>query len=609
MTNPAAWGVSDGFEDIAGQWHRADPSVVDAVLRAMGADDGDPPPPALVTVRLDRQLPDLGTGVIVLEDGGEVRVSGPPPGDLPPGYHCFRPDGGAAFDLVASPGRVPLPERRMWGFSAQLYATRSRLSWGIGDLGDLARLGLWSRSEGANVALINPLHACSPAIPDQPSPYYAGSRCFTNPIYLAVEEIPGAAAVDGLDELAKAGRALNAERIIDRQRVWSLKSSALEDIFASFQGDPGFDGYRQMRGEPLARFATFCALSEIYGHGFQNWPPEYRHPTSQHVRQFARSPAGRSRVDYHAWLQWRLSQQTERAAETVGVVQDLAVAVDPAGADAWIWPEAFASGMRVGAPPDEFNTRGQDWALLPFDPWRLRACGYAPWIESLRAGFGCGRGLRVDHVMGLFRLYWIPEGVPPASGVYVRYPHDDLLNILTLEASRAGAFVVGEDLGTVEEAVRRDLRERQVMSYRVWWFEDRPPCEWPEVALGAVTTHDLPTIAGVVSESDIEAQRRIGSSPNEESSARLRSWALERTGSDENTPVEVVIERIYTDLAQAPCLVLTVTLEDALAVAERPNMPGTLDQWPNWSLALPYPLEEFATLPLINAITSVLARP
>jgi 4-alpha-glucanotransferase len=288
------------------------------------------------------------------------------------------------------------------------------------------------------------------------------------------------------------------------------------------------------------------------------------------------------------------------------LVQDLAVGVDPRGPDSWIWQDEFAFGMRVGAPPDEFNTMGQDWAMPPFDPWRLRDGGYLPWIAALRTGLRHGSGLRVDHVMGLFRLYWIPEGAAASEGAYVRYPYHDLLNILTLEAHRAGAFVVGEDLGTVEEEVRRDLDERKVLSYRVWWFEDEPREAWPADALGAVSTHDLPTVAGVLSGSDIDAQRRIGMHPNEEASTALRSKLMQRTGSDDSSPVEDVITRAHVDLARAPCLVLAATLDDALAVEERPNMPGTLGEWPNWSLALPYPLEDIEQMPLPRSIAEQL---
>jgi 4-alpha-glucanotransferase len=262
--------------------------------------------------------------------------------------------------------------------------------------------------------------------------------------------------------------------------------------------------------------------------------------------------------------------------------------------------------MRVGAPPDEFNTLGQDWALPPFDPWRLRAAAYEPWVQSVRGALRHGSGLRIDHVMGMYRLYWIPVGSSPAEGAYVRYPHDALLDIVALEAHRAGAFVVGEDLGTVESGVRGDLAARNLLSYKLWWFQDNPPSTWPVKSLGAVSTHDLPTIAGLWSGSDLQAQRDLGLEPNEDSVARLRAKLLATADAGDSTPVGEVIARLYRDLSTAPCLLLTATLDDALAVRERPNMPGTIEEWPNWRLALPHSLEEVETMPLPRAIANAL---
>jgi 4-alpha-glucanotransferase len=600
--------VEAGFSDTSGGWRQAPDATVQAILAALGAGGDGPAPPALRTVRLDRGLPALPAGRLVLEDGSYAEIDGRLPPDLPPGYHSIEPRHGDPFPLVASPGRLPMPTRDIWGFSAQLYAARSRSSWGIGDLSDLRRIGSWSRSLGAATVLVNPLHASRPTYPQQPSPYFPGSRCFVNPLYLSIEEVPGAAGRLDVASAAREGRELNRRRLIDRDRIWSLKSDSLEAIFSDFSGDPHFDAYRDERGLALESFATFCALAELHGPTWQEWPREFRHPASGATRQFAASPIGRLRIRYHAWLQWLLDGQMARAATKIGVVQDLAVGVDPSGPDSWVWQESFAEGMHVGAPPDEFNTRGQDWAIRPLDPWRMRAAGYEPWIESLRAGFRHGTGLRIDHVMGLYRLYWIPFGATPSEGAYVRYPHDDLLNILALEADRAGAFVMGEDLGTVEDAVREDLGERRVLSYRLWWFEDQPPSTWSFNALGAVTTHDLPTVAGVISGSDLDAQRRLGLHPNEEASAVLRAKLLDRTGSTEATPVPEVIERVYRDLATAPCVLVAVTLDDALAVEERPNMPGTLDEWPNWSIALPAPLEDIEEMSLPRSIAEAMSQ-
>ncbi len=606
--DPRHWGVAPGFHDVGGQWREAPPATIDAILESMRAGPGDPPPPTAVTVRTDHQLPPLGPGRVRLEDGATLEVDLELPPGIPVGYHTFEPADGPDRPLVVSPGRVPYPDHRQWGFATQLYATRSERSWGMGDLADLKELCRWSAGLGAGFTLVNPLHAPTPARPVQPSPYYPGSRCFMNPLYIAVEEVDGADRLSGLDKFVAAGRALNSDRLIDRDRVWDLKSEALEAIFSSFTGDPAFERFRKGRGRALEMFATFCALAEQHGTSWRDWPAGLRHPDGPGVVEFGQSGSGAARIRFHSWLQWLLDRQTAAADHQLGLVADLAVGVDPSGPDSWIWQDSFAEGMRVGAPPDEFNTLGQDWGLPPFDPWRLRSAAYAPWIEALRAGMAHGCGLRVDHVMGLFRLYWIPSDSDARSGAYVHYPHHDLLNILALEAHRAGAYVVGEDLGTVEDEVRRDLAERRVLSYRVWWFEDGRPPTWPEPAMGAVTTHDLPTVAGVLTGSDLQAQRRIGMEPNEESSAGLLHKLRDRTGSGPDSTPEQVIAGLYQDLGGAPCMLLTASLDDVLAVEERPNMPGTTDAWPNWSIALPVPLEELEKAPLAGEVAARLNR-
>jgi 4-alpha-glucanotransferase len=616
MTDVARWGIDSGYWDVTGAWRTSPEETIDRILETMGATTADPPPPQAVTVRLDHPLPALPRGRVWLEEGGDIPVEGRLPHELPPGYHRFEGEGGESFSLIVSPGRCPLPDAQSWGFATQLYSARSERSWGMGDLGDLRRLASWSSKLGAGLVVVNPLHATAPVLPQEPSPYFAGSRCFLNPLYLAVEEVPGASELADVETLAAQGRALNHERLVDRDRVWAAKERALAAVYASWseRGLPDeFARFRRSRGDVLEGFATYAALSELHGARWVEWPDQYKHPASQATKAFATSPEGASRVTFHAWLQWLLDSQLADAArafrfEDVGVVADLAVGVDGAGADGWLFQDEFASGMSVGAPPDEFNTMGQNWALLPFDPWRLRSGGYRPWIESLRAAMRHAGGIRIDHVMGLFRLFWIPEDSEPAGGAYVRYPHHDLLNILALEAYRAGATVVGEDLGTVEDAVRADLAERDVLSYRVWWFEPDSPGAWPRKALGAVTTHDLPTVAGVFDDSDVEAQRRLGMNPNEESSRKLRDRLLDRTGCDASSNTEEVIERAYADLSNAPCLLLAASLEDALAVPDRPNMPGTVDEWPNWRLGLPFSLEEIETRDLPRAIARHLNR-
>jgi 4-alpha-glucanotransferase len=604
--DPRAWGIDLGYWDALGQWREPPEASVQAILAAMGAESDHPSArPAVVVLRQGGPWQSVPGDELVLEDGTTLSLTdGHVPQDVPLGYHQLV--GERSMRVVVAPGRCPgTPVSRMWGWAAQLYAARSTQSWGIGDLADLRRLGEWSAGQGARMALLNPLHAAAPGPQPEPSPYFASSRCFANPLYLRIEEVPGASELANLDELAQAGRALNAERLIDRERVWALKSEALEAIFARFEasgGDPAFDRFRADRGDTLAGFAIFCALAESHGLPWQDWPEELRRPDGPAVMRYGQSPEGGRRVRYHAWLQWHLDAQLAAAATSVGLVQDLAIGVNSGGADSWLWQETFNRQIRVGAPPDEFNTLGQDWGLPPFDPWRLSAAGYEPYIQTIRAGFRHAGGLRFDHVMGLFRLYWIPEEATAAEGTYVRYPWWDLLDILALEANRAGAYVVGEDLGTVEDHARQALAERGVLSYRLLWFEPERPPQWPEQALGAVTTHDLPTVAGVWDGVDLEAQHRLELNPNEEGARRLRQRLAEWTASADDASAETVIEGAYGALAQAPCNVVVAAIDDALVVEERPNMPGTVDQWPNWRIGLPVPLEELEKSDLAGRI-------
>lgn len=596
----AAWGIDTGYWDARGQWQDVPGDTAEAIARAMGAEGQERPPATapLWFVRAGHVEFLHGPADLVLEDGTQVRNVEALPPDLPPGYHELVPrDGGPTTRLVVTPGRCHLPrDLRTWGWAVQLYAARSRDSWGIGDLADLRRLQAWASSQGAGVLALNPLHAAGPALPQQSSPYYPTSRCFRNPIFLRVEEVPG---VQDVEKLAVEARTLNDDRIIDRDRVWALKRQALEAAYARFAGDPRFDDFMAEQGEPLRRFATYCAIADEHGNGWTSWPAELQRPDSPAVARHRQGGL------FHAWLQWQLDEQLARTT-SVPVIHDLAVGFDPGGADAWAWQDLLALDMRVGAPPDEFNTAGQDWGLPPFVPWKLRAAAYEPIIETLRASFRRAGGLRVDHVMGLFRLFWLPAGGGP--GGYVRYPASELLDILALESHRARAFVVGEDLGTVEDAVRAELHERSVLSYRLLWFEPGAPESYPEQALSAVTTHDLPTVAGVWTRSDRDDQRTAGLEPNEPGEDQVRNRLQHAAGLADDATVEEAVAGAYRALARTPSRVVLATLDDALAVGERPNMPGTVDEWPNWSLALPRPIEDLESAPLADEIARALSR-
>jgi 4-alpha-glucanotransferase len=611
MPDPQRWGIDRGYLDAAQRWREPPQATLDAFLAAMGAEGPEPQAAPVVVTGPGREPAAIDAGQLVLEDGTTLAVDGPLPRDVPFGYHRFVPrDGGPITQVIVSPGRCRLPERRTWGWASQLYATRSWASWGIGDLADLRRLAGWSAGLGAGMVMVNPLHAALPVEPQESSPYFASSRCFKNPMYLRIEEVPGAGQLADVIELAAAGRALNRDRRIDRNAVWRLKSAALESLFAAFTGDPGFERFCDEQGAALRGYATFCALGEQHGFPWEKWPADVRRPNGAGIVPFAATKHGAQRIRYHSWVQWLLDGQLAGVSRSLGLVQDLAIGVAPGGADTWLWQDCFALGVRVGAPPDEFNTLGQDWGLPPLDPWRLRAAGYEPFVQTVRSGLHHGQGLRMDHVMGLFRLFWIPEGGSPTDGTYVRYPWSDLLDILALESHRAGAYVVGEDLGTVEDFVRAELQQRGVLSYRLLWFEPDPPDggTWPQSALAAVTTHDLPTIAGLWSGADLAAQQALGLAPNHEAVAAVRAKVAAWIDADEEIPVTEVIERAYRLLGRGPCAVVTATLDDALAVEERPNMPGTTDGWPNWSIALPRPLEEIETAPLAVAIADGLSQ-
>jgi 4-alpha-glucanotransferase len=596
-----AWGIEDGYWDIGGNWHDTPDATRRALRVAMGGlPDVEDPPPRSRPVWFVREgtRPTLQRPCdLVLEDGTSLPNLSALPAELPLGYHDLTPDdGGPTTRLIVTPARCHLPAGlRTWAWYVQLYAARSTASWGIGDLADLRTLARWSAGLGAGLLALNPLHAPLPIDGQEPSPYFPSSRLFRSPLYLRVEEVPGFDAGDPkLAGAAAAGRALNDRRLIDRDAVHKLKRDALERLWSGFDGDPDLDRYRAEHGELLHQYGVYAALAEYHGRGWSRWPAGHRRPESPGVQRFVTDRA--DRVEYHAWVQWLLDRQLARAAVELPLLGDLAVGVDPNGFDGWLWQDVFAPGVRVGAPPDSFNRSGQDWGLPPFVPWRLRASGYEPLALTIRAALRYCGALRLDHVMGLFRLFWIPDGGGPSDGTYVRYPGRELLDIVALESARAQAVIVGEDLGTVEDEVRAELVERGVLSYRLGWFEPQRPERWPAQALGAITTHDLPTVAGVWTGAD------------EGENLRERLEELCRLPAD--APVEDVVVAVHERLAAAPCMVVAGTLDDAVGVPERPNVPGTTGaDRPNWSLSLPVPLEEILTDPQVLAVAAALDRP
>ena len=604
-----ATGIQRAYVDALGNRHQASRQTVEIIERAMAGGGAGRPPHAAVVVR-EGQRRVVGPAEIRLEDGSALTIDRTLPRDLPAGYHEIRRRNGQPARLIVAPAACHLPRAlHTWGWAIQLYSARSRRSWGIGDLADLRWLGRWAKGQGAGFSLINPLAAAAPTLPQQPSPYFPSSRRFRSPLYLRVEEVDGAREVAAVRELARHARRLNRDRLIDRDEVFRLKTRALEAVWAAVRDreDVRFEAFRREQAG-LEEFAIFSALAERHGAGFRAWPAPLQHPASPAVARAARDRPLRDRVLFHQWLQYQVDRQLARASSVMPVMQDLPIGFDAEGADGWAFQDVLAHGISVGAPPDEFNTKGQNWGLPPFVPDKLRDAGYEPFVQTIRACLRHAGGLRIDHVMGLFRLFWIPSGMDPRDGAYVRGHARDLLSIVALESQRAKAVIVGEDLGTVEDHVREELAAAAILSYRLLWFEQAAPSRYPTGALAAVTTHDLPTIAGLCTGSDLEVQQELGLSPNAAGTRAIVSRVRRMTRSSESTPVREVIARVHEALGKARSRILTATLDDAMAVEERPNMPATNDEWPNWRLALPRPIETLASDPLARRIGRALGR-
>ncbi|BBY42556.1 4-alpha-glucanotransferase [Mycolicibacterium celeriflavum] len=547
------------------------------------------------------------------------------PADLPIGYHRLHLQADSSetsTPVIVSPASLQPPAGRQWGLATQLYSVRSERSWGIGDLTDLTDLAVWSAARhGAGFILVNPLHAAAPVAPMEPSPYLPTSRRFVNPIYLRVEAVPEYAYVRRRNRMGKAreflqSRARRTDQI-DRDAAWKAKRAALEAVYAvprSAGRQLAYAAYREREGASLDDFAIWCALAERHGTNWHQWPSELQHPANEAVADFAAENA--DAVDFHRWLQWQLEDQLTAAQATalqagmsLGVMHDLAVGVDPNGADSWALQDVLALGVTAGAPPDEFNQLGQDWSQPPWRPDQLEKLAYEPFRALVNAVLRHAGGVRIDHIIGLFRLWWIPQGAPPTEGTYVRYDHEAMIGIVALEAHRAEAVVVGEDLGTVEPWVRDHLRERGLFGTSILWFEaDRdgdggplPAERWREYCLSAVTTHDLPPTAGYLAGEHVRLRDELGllTRPAEEELAADREqqarWLneLRRVGLLRGDPEDVgateIVEALHHYLGRTPSRLLSLSLTDAVGDLRTQNQPGTTDEYPNWRVPLSDP--------------------
>ncbi|TDD74113.1 4-alpha-glucanotransferase [Actinomadura rubrisoli] len=646
--------VATRYTDWRGREVAVSPGTLVAVLEALGVDasssgavrrelertpgsPGESLLPPVVTLRRGadagfmRARPDGPLELSVEVEPGEVipvrGVAAQMTRDVPLGWHRLHARQGDRHEvapLLVAPQALRRPPR-MWGFTAQLYSVRSGTSWGMGDLRDLADLAAWSGRElGAGFTLVNPLHATEPVPPIGPSPYSPTSRRFAAPIYLRVEDLPEFAALppDDRERLSALAAPLRSGGPIDRDAVWTAKLAALELMYR-LPRDAGarrrYEEFRGREGRALTAFATWCALGEEHGADWRRWPAELQDAGGRAVADAAERLA--DRVDFHTWLQWRLDGQlgdAQRAARDVGmpvgIVHDLAVGVAHGSADSWIYRDLMAPGMSVGAPPDEFNQRGQDWGQPPWHPGRLAGAAYVPYREMLAAAFRHGGGLRLDHAMQVSRLWWVPEGGSPADGTYVRYDRDALLCCLTWEAERAGAVVVGEDLGTVEPDVRDDLAARGVLGTSLLWFErdragrPKPPGRWRELSLATVGTHDMPPITGFLHGDHIALRDRLGlltrplAEEADDHRRRLTGWLalLSGEGLLAAAPAEVaraladgsdaydeqVVAALHAFLGRTPARLIGISLADAVGERRTQNQPGTTDEYPNWRVPL-----------------------
>jgi (1->4)-alpha-D-glucan 1-alpha-D-glucosylmutase len=547
--------------------------------------------------------------------------------------------------LPACPDRCYQPEalhegKRLWGLTVQLYGVRSRRNWGMGDFTDLRNLLEFTAAAGGDVVGVNPLHALFPDNPAHISPYSPSHRGFLNVLYIDIEAVPELADCPAAQRrLASADfqarlQALRATEVVDHVGVAQAKFEILVMLFEQFRLAGGkrakaFATWRKQQGETLERHARYEALQAHFRTldantwGWPAWPEAYRNPDSPPVAAFAREHA--DAVSYYAWLQWQADTQLAAAAAHatacgmgIGIYQDLAVGANPGGAESWSWQGIFATGANTGAPPDELNLLGQDWGLPPFVPHRLRDAAYAPFIDILRANMKRAGALRIDHVMGLMRLFWVPADTPATEGAYVHYPFEDLLGLVALESTCNDCLVIGEDLGTVPDGFRERLFDAGVLSYHPLMFERYPdgqfrlPAEMPQQALVAASTHDLPTLAGFWRSIDLDVRTQLLQFPNEELRQRLIAergwdrgrllWALERenllpegVSKDPAALPELtaaVIAAINAYLARSPAQLMVIQPEDLLGLTEQINVPGTLeDQHPNWQRKLPLPLE------------------
>jgi len=621
---------------------------------------------ALPQQRRDESIP----WEIVLEDGGRLagefiaaqlqqletreiggkqfaRFSLPLPVELPPGYHQFLlPACDVRATLIVGPAQCHLLQRlqqggRCWGVAVQLYTLRSARNWGIGDFSDLASLATAAGRAGAAFIGINPMHARHIAHPEEASPYAPSSRLMLDPLYIDVEAVAGfAACEDAVTAVAAADfqqrlQAARSTPLVDYPAVLALKLPVLRHLHRHFRTHPeptdtnAFQAFMRGGGEALSRFCEFEALRlhllDTTGRvePWPDWPGEMQDPFGSTMARFRLEAA--KNIEFQAWLQWVATAQLHGAAAAaggagmdIGLYRDLAVGAARDSAETWSGQTLFAHGISVGAPPDMLNRQGQSWGLPPWNPQALARSGYAAFRELLATNMRDAGALRIDHVMALMRLFWIPQGMSGADGGYVRNAFEDLATILALESVRNRCMVVGEDLGSVPEGLRPRLHEYGVLSYRVLVYERHwngdgrfcLPGEYPAQSLATVATHDMPTMTEFWQGGDIERRVQLGLHPGPDEESRRRQHEedvvrrraeregmlrlLGETGLSPADPTDAaaVVEALHAAIGQTRSMLAVVQLDDVLGETEPVNVPGTHREYPNWQRKLALPIED-----------------
>lgn len=601
------------------------------------------------------------------------------PDDLPIGYHTLNVQVGGVqrrATVIVAPPRIELPEavrqRQRWGWMTQMYSVRSADSWGVGDYGDLKRLAADAGEKShADFMLINPIHAGAPVPPLQPSPYLPESRRFLNVTYIRPQDIPEYAALDDatraqVEELhASVAAANDSAEPMDINASWDAKRQALWLIFSaprSEERETAFAEFKRAAGPDLDAFATWCLAFEVWGAPWEE--------NSWFFRTDKNSPAVAALVrDHHdmfefqRWLQWIADEQVAAAQQAakdagmaLGLMQDMAVGVHALGADVWWSPERFADGVTVGAPPDFYNQLGQDWGQPPFSPQYLESTGYRVYREMVHNMFAHAGALRIDHVLGLFRLWWIPRGCTARDGAYVTYNHEVMLSILAIEASRANGVVIGEDLGTVPEYVSKVLAEHGVLGTAVEWFSRvdnspnagdpyAPPEDYRKYALASVTTHDLPPTAGYLKLEHVDLREELDllNEPAEQFRAEVQAEidqmlallvsrgylpqevadglkaacapdADDAETADREALIQRVVEAMHVMLRDSPSVLVQAALVDGVGEHRTQNQPGTSWEYPNWRIPLAdetgrvVHTEEVFDLPRVQSLAAALNR-